>query len=188
MKASEWDWKNDGVMPNCSERIGSRVSEADIVMRFDFHYTGGDFAILRRNTAGLPGPQDQFVKVVLDQENIVTHDFGTVPQCPKEDGDVSSDVLISYCITRVNPRFSDHHHIDKFLLNCSIENTHDTLRYMNPLDPRLKRFIVAHLGTWFAEGFVYVKNLEQEQSALQELAELMKQHEYIRKECILRYI
>lgn len=166
-------------MPSCSERLGCRVSEADVLARYDFHYSGGDFAILRRNTAGMRGTQDRFLKVVLDQENIITHDFGTVPQCPKENFNIDTRTQYSFFLSRLNPHFSTRQAINTLLSEYSAKRSTDTLEHMNPLDPRLKRFMIVYLGTWFAEGLIYVKNSEDEQVALKLLEIVYKGNKLI---------
>jgi hypothetical protein len=82
-KKEKWDWQKDGIPPDSSNTIGKKVGDVHggkIAGRTkEKHESGGDTIYIKRDTRGWSGPQDPFVKVVVDKEGNVTHDYGSVP-------------------------------------------------------------------------------------------------------------
>lgn len=83
MKAIPWNWHENGIPPSFSKNIGKLVS-SDILQYGERHHSGGIFAIARRHTQNMLGPQDQYMKYVVDDEGVVTHDFGSVPSLARD--------------------------------------------------------------------------------------------------------
>jgi len=77
-----WDWRADGIRPNDSRLVGKKW-KGKVLQQWGEHHSGAPFAIIPRDTRGMPGAQDSYQKVVINDRGIVTHDFGSVPQLAK---------------------------------------------------------------------------------------------------------